>query len=165
VANTGSLEANGQSGGSVRIVSGQLDMFGSVSAQGSAGVGGSVSAEAARLVMTRDAAINTSGSSDGGSITLKLSTAPGGGAYVSGTLQASGTSGQGGDVVLTGHDLNLFGAHIDAHGATAGGRVRVGGGYQGNDSSVANAQNLTVHTKRPGRHGGVLVRRHYLVRW
>ena len=145
VANTGSLEADGLSGGSVRIETGQLDLFGSVSAQGTAGAGGTVGADASRLVMTRDAAINVAGSSDGGSMALTLSNAAGGAAYVSGTLQASGTTGQGGDITLTGHDLNVFGAHLDAHGATAGGRVRVGGGYQGNDSSVANAQNLTVN--------------------
>ena len=60
---------------------------------------------------------------------------------VSGTLDASGTgAGQtGGNIVVAGHHVGLFGGHINASGDAGGGTVLVGGGYQGNNPSVQNA--------------------------
>lgn len=63
---------------------------------------------------------------------------------VGGTLDATGLGdGQrGGDIVVTGQAVALSGARLDASGHAGGGSVRVGGGYQGRDADVANAQSV-----------------------
>jgi autotransporter-associated beta strand protein len=49
--------------------------------------------------------------------------------------------GQGGEVHVLGKNVQLLGtARIDAAGHSGGGTVLVGGGYQGNDTSVRNGQ-------------------------
>src|SRR5690606_14661145 len=60
---------------------------------------------------------------------------------------ASSRRSAGGTIHLTGPRLGLFGTTaIDATGASAGGEVRVGGGFHGNDPSLANAQQVVVGT-------------------
>ncbi|HWA84790.1 MAG TPA: filamentous hemagglutinin N-terminal domain-containing protein, partial [Opitutus sp.] len=63
----------------------------------------------------------------------------------SGTLDASSADGQGGRIVATGGRVLVDdGAHIDASGATGGGKIEVGGGWHGADSAVANASAVVV---------------------
>ena len=63
----------------------------------------------------------------------------------SGVIDASSADGRGGQVDLTGDRVGLFGdASIDASGATGGGRVRIGGGLQGNDTTIANAERTLI---------------------
>ncbi|MEX2218549.1 MAG: filamentous hemagglutinin N-terminal domain-containing protein [Phycisphaerales bacterium] len=50
---------------------------------------------------------------------------------VSGRLDASNAAGTGGSVTVLGEKVGLFGAEVDASGATGGGTVLVGGGMQG----------------------------------
>ena len=58
---------------------------------------------------------------------------------VRGTLDASGTTG--GAIDVTGERVALFGGSVvDATGETGGGRVRIGGGYQGQEEDIANAR-------------------------
>ncbi len=53
---------------------------------------------------------------------------------------ATAVAGQGGSVKLLGREVGLFGnARVDASGASGGGQVRVGGGLQGQDTRVPNA--------------------------
>ncbi|TVQ62659.1 MAG: filamentous hemagglutinin N-terminal domain-containing protein [Phycisphaerales bacterium] len=54
---------------------------------------------------------------------------------VEGTIDArdQGPGGTGGEVEILGDRIALLGAEIDASGAGGGGRVRVGGGYQGGE--------------------------------
>lgn len=66
---------------------------------------------------------------------------------VAGTLDASGTGAgeTGGQIVVTGDKVALLdGAQLDASGAAGGGSVRVGGGYQGDDADVRNAERTFV---------------------
>ena len=78
----------------------------------------------------------------GGSIVLD------GGAHgnvrVSGTLDASGKADQqqGGSVTVTGENITLTNATIDALGVTAGGSVLIGGG-QGGNGDLAHASNVS----------------------
>jgi filamentous hemagglutinin family protein len=58
---------------------------------------------------------------------------------VAGTLDASAAAGRGGDIQVTGQHLQLRGATLQADGDTGGGRVRVGGGWQGADRALFNA--------------------------
>ena len=58
---------------------------------------------------------------------------------VSGTVDASGSLG--GEVDVLGHKVVVEGTGlVDASGAGGGGRVRIGGGFQGNDPEVQNAE-------------------------
>lgn len=55
--------------------------------------------------------------------------------------RATAADGQGGQVQLLGREVGLFGtAAVDASGTTGGGQVLVGGGLQGKDASVPNAE-------------------------
>ena len=77
-------------------------------------------------------AINMSGvveantvSGTAGSITF--SGGPGGAVNVSGRVDASSATGRGGNVTVTGANIALRGAEVNASGTTGGGRVRIGG--------------------------------------
>jgi filamentous hemagglutinin family protein len=60
--------------------------------------------------------------------------------HVSGRLDASSATGQGGRIDVLGQQLRLDGgARLDASGATGGGAIHVGGGWQGHDASLRNA--------------------------
>ncbi|MCP1645698.1 filamentous hemagglutinin family protein [Pseudomonas citronellolis] len=64
---------------------------------------------------------------------------------VAGTLDASSSQGAGGSLVVTGNRVELAqGARLDASGSSAGGNIKVGGGWQGQDASVRNAQQVSV---------------------
>ncbi|WP_295537978.1 YDG domain-containing protein, partial [uncultured Pseudacidovorax sp.] len=64
---------------------------------------------------------------------------------VSGRIDVSSASGQGGAVAMSAHAVHLqAGAAVDASGATGGGKVRIGGGWQGQDADIANASTVTM---------------------
>ncbi len=66
-----------------------------------------------------------------------------------GTITAKGVhSGEtGGSVVMTGNKVGLFGsATVDVSGAAGGGRVNIGGGFQGKESSIQNASATVIDT-------------------
>jgi len=67
----------------------------------------------------------------GGAITVQSDA---GTTLVSGTIEAKGTTGTGGDVQLLGNRVGLIGASVDASGTTGGGSILVGGDYQGTGS-------------------------------
>ena len=65
----------------------------------------------------------------------------------SGDLLATGSSDglSGGHIVLTGEKVGIFGdASLDASGHAGGGTISIGGGFQGADSSIANASRTFV---------------------
>ncbi len=65
---------------------------------------------------------------------------------VSGVIDVSDTAPgrRGGDVVITGEGVAVLGARIDASGAGGGGQIHIGGGFQGNDPTIAHASRLNV---------------------
>ena len=58
---------------------------------------------------------------------------------VSGAVSAKGTSGQGGWIDLSGANVQLVSAQIDASGATGGGLIRIGGTFQGGHGDPTSA--------------------------
>ncbi|MEL4177718.1 YDG domain-containing protein, partial [Roseateles sp. PN1] len=63
--------------------------------------------------------------------------------HVSGRLDASSGAAQGGTITVQGEHLRLDGgAQLDASGATGGGQIQVGGGWQGKDANVRNATSV-----------------------
>ncbi|WP_057024049.1 YDG domain-containing protein [Pseudomonas synxantha] len=71
----------------------------------------------------------------------------GGSTQVAGVLDVSSQQGKGGDIVITGEQIALTGAALDASGTHGGGTVKVGGGWQGKDTSIANARRVTVDAR------------------
>ncbi len=119
---------------------------------------GLVQAEGGRILLTAagadalaKAVVNNTGvleahgvESRGGTISL-IADAQVGRIELGGKVDASSANGRGGEVIVTGHDVAVGpGAVIDASGATGGGRVRVGGGWQGADAEVANAARVVM---------------------
>lgn len=68
-----------------------------------------------------------------------------GDALVGGHVLAESSQGQGGEIDITGERVAvLSGARISANGATGGGTVHVGGGWKGEDETLANSQQTVV---------------------
>ena len=69
----------------------------------------------------------------------------GGAVRNSGKLIATSATGNGGDIDVSG-DRTIIdtGALLDASGETSGGNIRVGGGYQGQDTDITNARETLV---------------------
>jgi filamentous hemagglutinin family protein len=62
-----------------------------------------------------------------------------------GTLDVSSATGDGGRMVVTAGRVRLDeGARLDATGATGGGKIYVGGGWQGKDAAIANANGVVL---------------------
>ncbi|MBY0238190.1 MAG: filamentous hemagglutinin N-terminal domain-containing protein, partial [Burkholderiaceae bacterium] len=58
---------------------------------------------------------------------------------------AVNSAGQGGDIRLLGQRVGLMDdAQVDASGQSGGGQILIGGGYQGQDASVPNAQQTYI---------------------
>jgi len=142
INNKGSIRATGAttSGGRVflRGAGGTVENSGSIRATSSgSGNGGRVLIEAAYAKV--DGMIRAQGGQVRITGTDKVE--------MSADLDATNSGGLGGDVVVEGGEIVLGnGANIDASGATGGGNVRVGGGFQGRDATVRNADTLTVES-------------------
>ena len=118
---------------------------------------GAITADGGMVVLTARGAdaltassVNTTGTirasslvSRGGRVLLDGDTAAGT-TNVAGAIDVSSTTGQGGLATITGGNIVLTGATIDASGAAGGGTINVGGGRYGQDATVANATTLMV---------------------
>ncbi|HEY2085367.1 MAG TPA: filamentous hemagglutinin N-terminal domain-containing protein, partial [Mycobacterium sp.] len=113
---TGSIDVSGSSGGHVAI-NGARDvaLAGSIDASAT-GAGGDITVAAAHSATLQNAA-----------------------------LDAASVRGTGGAVSVTADAVALSGTTaINASGAGGGGSVRVGGGFHGQDSSLANARQVSI---------------------
>src|SRR6267154_1812861 len=130
--------------------SGRIGMFGALVRQG-----GVVEANSAvvgangeiRLVATKDltldaGSLTSANGPSGGAVTLQ---AQGGTNLISGTVEAKGSSGQGGTIQARGVRVGVIGhGVIDASGDTGGGTVLVGGDARGANPNVQNAQQTVI---------------------
>ncbi|HEX5486934.1 MAG TPA: filamentous hemagglutinin N-terminal domain-containing protein, partial [Limnobacter sp.] len=92
-------------------------------------------------VLANTSNLNASGVS-GGQIDVQSVS---GDTLVDGQVRANGQTGVGGQVNLTGHRIAvLSGATVQADGATGGGTVHIGGGWQGKDPSLQNSTQTVV---------------------
>jgi filamentous hemagglutinin family protein len=137
---TGVLDAsgrNGQSGGAIQVRAAQILQAGTIEASG--GRGGAITLQATdSLQQTAAGVLRADGAlSAGGQITVTA-----GSPYLSGTLSANGITG--GTIQLLGRDLRLGGTQVTATGWRQGGRILVGGDYQGSNPAVLNARTLAV---------------------
>ncbi|MEC5125835.1 hypothetical protein VSU19_03680 [Verrucomicrobiales bacterium BCK34] len=136
---------------------------GSIRATGAANSGGRVFLNGAGGSVSNSGSIRASAPKVGNSASVLIEAAY---AKVDGSIQAAGgdvrisvsedlelgaevdvssETGPGGSVIAEGREISLTsGSRIDASGFSGGGNVRVGGGFQGNDGEVRNAENLNV---------------------
>lgn len=92
------------------------------------------------IEQTDSGRINVNGAAgQGGSVRISA----GQNVWVSGQIAASGA--QGGSVTVESNNIVLAGAKVSAAGQTGnGGSIRIGGGYQGKDTDIVNAQTTRV---------------------
>lgn len=110
--------------------------------------GGVVVMQAATARETARRAINLSGvveakTIDGKDGAIVIGGGEGGAVQVSGKVKATAERGRGGSVKITGRDIALKGATVDASGASGGGSVKIGGDWQGK-AGTHRAQRNTV---------------------
>jgi filamentous hemagglutinin family protein len=132
----------GADGGTVAVEAGQGDVnvAGRIDAIGS-NAGGAVSVVGNRVTQAETSVIDASGASRGGSVMVDAVETM----TVDGVISANGSFGAGGEVVVTGQSVVINdNATISSDGATLGGRVRVGGDFQGRDTGLREADLLTV---------------------
>ena len=118
--------------------------------------GGSVVISAATAREAARNAVNISGvvearSIGGHSGAITIGGGEGGNVKVSGKLTATSRHAKGGDITVTGNDIKLRGATVDASGRTGGGTVRIGGDLHGGGtlqqaSSVSVDAATTIHS-------------------
>jgi filamentous hemagglutinin family protein len=130
--------------------SGRIGMFGALVRQGGVAQANSAVVGAngeIRLVATQDLTLDagsrtTANGPSGGNVTLQ---AQGGTNLISGTVEAKGSSGQGGTIQALGVRVGVIGAGvIDASGDAGGGTVLVGGDAHGANPDVQNAQRTLI---------------------
>ena len=173
INNSGSIRATGatrgQGGVFLRAPGGQVDNTGSIEATLPDGGGGRILIEGA--IVNAGGTIDASATSEqgqGGEVTLlgeainvtgriAADGGVGGSVMIGGegtasvsvgngaNISATGTSGSGGSVVVTGAEVTMSGAaSIDASGSLGGGTIKVGGGFQGRDTDIQNATDTTI---------------------
>ncbi|HNQ92570.1 MAG TPA: filamentous hemagglutinin N-terminal domain-containing protein, partial [Alphaproteobacteria bacterium] len=169
VSITGNLDASGTTGGSVSITGKNIIQQGRISAAGTNGTGGTggtvdISFKNAYLDSENSRTDATGGNGDGGKITVKGKT--GSKAFVSGKYDASSATDKGGTIQITADQGNLkfFGAQVTADGKTGGGKINVGGEYQGTGSlehskttAVNYSTTLRADATDTGKGGEVIV--------
>ena len=145
ISQNGTLDASGiaagTNGGQVSLTAGLIIDAGTTTVDGQVG-GGRVMQKAHEILQSSNAKITAVGATGaGGLISLLGGGAPGGQAYLSGQMIATGRR-KGGQIDLTGNRLVLSGATLNSSGTGANaiaGKQRVGGGWQGNDADIINA--------------------------
>jgi filamentous hemagglutinin family protein len=110
--------------------------------------GGSVNISAATAREAARNAVNISGLVQARSISgragaIVIGGGEGGRVDISGQLNTASRRRTGGNITVTGRDINLKGATLTASGRTGGGTVRIGGDAQGR-GSLQQAQSLTM---------------------
>ena len=102
--------------------------------------GGTIRINAASNIEQTQASQIIANGVNGGMIRIEA----GEGLYLSGKVLANGTAEQGGKITLTAPRTTIAGAQLEAEGRSGGGTILVGGGWQGNDTTLANAATTTV---------------------
>ncbi|WP_426342664.1 YDG domain-containing protein [Pseudoduganella sp. S-14] len=152
VALDGAVRSDGARGGAIEVKAERdLSAASALSAAGRDGLGGNISlSSGASLVENSAASADASGTTDGGTVSLRA----GGSLLSSGRQAARGVAGKGGRVDISGADVRLMGATVDASGATQGGLVRVGGAFQGG-AKRDDAPDADRFTARWGTTAGI----------
>ena len=156
----GDIDVSGATGGGIELVADNILHAGGLIADG-AQDGGNITVNASRqiLALAKSAVSANSQNGTGGRIEVTGDES----LYTSASYSATGI--KGGRIQLLGDEVQVAGAGVDVSGMEGGGDVHVGGGYQGNDESVRNAErtlvnstaSITADAIRSGDGGQVIV--------
>ncbi|EGJ09934.1 filamentous hemagglutinin outer membrane protein, partial [Rubrivivax benzoatilyticus JA2 = ATCC BAA-35] len=127
-------------GGRIDVQADYLGQGGVLDVSAGSGRGGRIGVDAGTVVQTASAVLKADGA-QGGELRVTAEDR----LYGSASFSAVGLAGRGGDIAVTADSLQLRAATLDASGRDGGGRIRVGGGFQGGDADLANARELGVN--------------------
>ena len=135
------VDASGATGGVVMIDSvTETRIGGRIIATGETGDGGQVEITGTEVIVDEGALVDASGA-NGGVVMIDSATKT----QIGGSVIATGKTGIGGRVEITGAEVILNEvARVDVSGATGGGEAFVGGGFQGNDEQLRNAESTEI---------------------
>ena len=146
IAQGGRVSADGNTtGGSVQLTTtGGASLAGEISAKGGTGAGGEITLDVGTTVLhNTHSTLDASGASGG-----SIREIAGHQITSSATYRATGSAGLGGQIDLSAPATKLLSVQIDASGASGGGRIRLGGEYQGGKNlttdELPNAETLAV---------------------
>jgi len=137
ITHSGKIHANGKKGGSVNILSKEkLKLDGSIFAKGKKEGGSVIMLSENMITSTKKSIVDVSSQNKAGTVQslAKVTNTS------SGKLKASSLAGKGGKVDITGKTVKLASISIDASGKKQGGKVRIGGEYQGGNK-LTNTDN------------------------
>jgi hypothetical protein len=140
VVQAGTLDASGKTGGNINIDARAIVDSGKALANGFAGSGGNINYHATEtLIQTKSAFMQANGATTGGNIRLQSD----GSLFSSGSLSATGRNG--GAIDVLGERIVLAAADINASGRRGGGKIRIGGDFQGKNSDLATAKTVFIN--------------------
>jgi hypothetical protein len=132
---------------------------GTTNVDGTTGDGGTITQNANEILQSSVAKLSAnSQSAKGGTITLNSSVRSGNQLYLSGSISTTGKDG--GAINATSNKVTLSGATLDSSGTNNAGTIKIGGGWQGSDTTINNASETTVtNTKitNNGANGKIVV--------
>ena len=151
-------------GGKTSIYAGLINQQGTVNADSAVvGENGKIFFKATQRTTLSSTSVTTANGVEGGSVTIKTTE---GLTEVSGTISASGSYGNGGNVQVLGEHVGIIdNANIDASGLKSGGTVLIGGDNKGATPDIQNAKatyigvDTRIHAdaKEEGDGGTVIV--------
>ena len=129
ISHGGTINASATTdGGTISLVStGKTTLSGTLDASSQTAAGGTITVQAGAITESGTSSLDASGTTSGGSITVTSASS----LMSSGSYDASASNGQGGRIDVTATDLRALSASYDASGTNQGGRVRIGGSFQG----------------------------------
>ena len=144
VVQTGQVDASATTGrgGEIAVQAATLIDAGTTTASGAL-AGGRVTMQADSLLQTTAARVSAdSAHGTGGQVSLLGGLGPEGRAWLSGSVSATGV--HGGSIATSANAVTAAGWQVNASGQGKAGDIRVGGGWQGKDATLANAATTTI---------------------
>ncbi len=153
VDTAGIVNVSASKAGSISVRADFINQSGQMQANSDQGQGGHIALDATTVMQTASTLLSADGATAGGSVSIQgghtgsTDSAVQGRIYSSANLSARGTgaNAEGGSVSMTADSVQLRAVRIDASGTGNGGSIRIGGGFQGADSSLANALELGIN--------------------
>ncbi len=127
----GKVDASGSKGGFIKVSAGNLSIAEPVLAIGASGSGGKIDLSTRKKSLESSNAVLDVSGTLGGSIRHIV----GQQLVTSGKYLAVGEQGKGGHIDVTSKTIKLLSGTIDSSGTSGGGRVRIGGEFQGGKNS------------------------------
>ncbi len=131
----GAVDASGSSGGSISIQGDHILHAGSVNANGTNHVAGTITIQAAQSFLgTELGSTSANAPNNGGAISL----------FGTSLLAAGNHYTSAGTIHILGEQISLISANVNASGNVTGGQILIGGGVQGSNPHIPNAQSVFI---------------------